>query len=87
MIGVGLVEPVPEQMSKEMQEFCVQKYVDGRIVGLLGLHGLGRRRSHQEQCPVASAVRLHSGDDSFPRPPRGRASATLFAQRRAMLLQ
>ena len=45
-----------------MHEFCVQKYVDGRIVGLLGLHGLGRRGSHQEQCPVGSAVRLHSDD-------------------------
>ena len=60
MIGVGLVGPVPGQISKEMQEFCVQKYVDGRVVGLLGLHGLERGGSHREQCPVASAVRLHS---------------------------
>ena len=37
MIGVGLVGLVPDQISKEMQEFCFKKYVDGRIVGLLGL--------------------------------------------------
>ena len=46
MIGVGLVGPVPEQISKE-RVLCSN--VDGWIVGLLGLHGLGRRGSHQEQ--------------------------------------
>ena len=41
MSDVGFVGPVPEQISKEMQEFCVQNYVEGRMVNLLGLHGLG----------------------------------------------
>ena len=57
-----VVERFCLNLPMSLFNFCVQKNVDGRIVDLLGLHGLGRRGSHQEQCPVASAVRLHSDD-------------------------
>jgi len=62
MIGVGLVGPVPEQMhiKRDARVLCSKI-----VVGSLGLHGLGCRGSHQEQCPVASVVHLHS-DDKHP---------------------